>query len=315
MARFIPYYRRTIQYLVEGKNQTHELYKEFILEHIAKREISLREKTEGDVDVCFKEAEVRHRSEGEERPHDAIDAYLIDANRRDRKGDEPTNSRELASDTQVHHVLADLFGAGLDTTMATLRWFLLMLAVNPRAQDLVQEELDNLLGAPGHEKRLVTLEDAIHLPYTEAAIAEAQRIRPVVPLGIPHGALKDTSLGGYRIPKGTMLIALQWVLHNGEVPWGKDAEKIFDPTRFIDSDGNFSSRQKEHFMPFQTGRRVCVGEDLAHMFLFLFGVSIFHEFRLSLPPGADADDILEGDSGITLTPKHHTLIFKRRFIH
>ncbi|KAG8236208.1 hypothetical protein J437_LFUL016212, partial [Ladona fulva] len=126
---------------------------------------------------------------------------------------------------------------------------------NPKLflKDLVQEELDNLLGAPGHEKRLVTLEDAIHLPYTEAAIAEAQRIRPVVPLGIPHGALKDTSLGGYRIPKGTMLIALQWVLHNGEVPWGKDAEKIFDPTRFIDSDGNFSSRQKEHFMPFQTG--------------------------------------------------------------
>lgn len=51
-------------------------------------------------------------------------------------------------------------------------------------QKKVQQELDGLLG-----ERFPTLEDAAALPYTEASLAEAQRIRSVTPLGIPHGTL------------------------------------------------------------------------------------------------------------------------------
>ena len=63
-------------------------------------------------------------------------------------------------------------------------------------QTKVQEEIDGLIG-----NRNPTLEDIPMLPHTEAALAETQRIRSVVPVGIPHGSLevsflvKDVTLG------------------------------------------------------------------------------------------------------------------------
>jgi len=52
-------------------------------------------------------------------------------------------------------------------------------------QKRLQEELDSTIGS-----RLPTMEDLPLLPYTEACLAETQRIRSVVPLGLPHGTVE-----------------------------------------------------------------------------------------------------------------------------
>ena len=54
------------------------------------------------------------------------------------------------SDEQLHHLIADLFGAGLDTTLTTLKWALLYLATYQDTQDMVRQEIqsiDNFLNA------------------------------------------------------------------------------------------------------------------------------------------------------------------------
>ncbi|XP_063239112.1 cytochrome P450 306a1 [Bacillus rossius redtenbacheri] len=278
--RFLPRYRRMMEFLVTGKQKTHDVYRAL--------------------------AEERLRSgEDLEQSEDVMAAFLVEMSRRKKAGDQgaAAGGEDFYTAEQFHHLLADLFGAGVDTTLATLRWFLLFVAADPDLQARVQEELDGALGPDG---RLPTLDDAASLPLTSAALAETQRIRSVVPLGIPHGALEDTELAGYSIPRGTMLVPLQWAVHMDPDLWPRP--EVFDPSRFLAEDGSF--RRPEAFMPFQTGKRTCVGEDLARMLLFLFGAAILRRFRVRPPGGAPVD--LEGEAGITLTPRPQPLVFEPR---
>ena len=48
------------------------------------------------------------------------------------------------SDEQLHHLIADLFGAGLDTTLTTLKWALLYLATYQDTQDMVRQEIQSI---------------------------------------------------------------------------------------------------------------------------------------------------------------------------
>nr|CAD7464348.1 unnamed protein product [Timema tahoe] len=155
--RVFPEYKKTMRFLMEGKEKTHVVYDNMIRER-------------------------KKRGEGSGPGDDMIDAFLAEMSRRQASG---RGDEGFYTVSQFHHLLADLFGAGVDTTLTTLRWFLLFMAQNPDVQTRVQEELDGVL-----QGRPLTLEDAAVLPYTEAALAETQRIRSVVPLGIPHGALE-----------------------------------------------------------------------------------------------------------------------------
>ena len=61
----------------------------------------------------------------------------------------------------------------------------------------VQAEIDSVIG----QSRFPDMTDRPKLPYTEAVIHETQRLGNVLPLGFPKMASKDTTLGGYFIPK------------------------------------------------------------------------------------------------------------------
>lgn len=114
-------------------------------------------------------------------------------------------------------------------------------------QSRVQEELDCITGG-----RSPTLSDLPNLPYVEAAIAEAQRIRSVVPLGIPHSNDADLNFNGYRIPKRSMIIPLQWAVHMDPEFW-PDPDR-FQPERFLDENGRFY--KPDNFIPFQLGEYI-----------------------------------------------------------
>lgn len=60
----------------------------------------------------------------------------------------------------------------------------------------------------------------------------------------------------------------------------------FYPTdRFLDEDGNRIYSPSPSFLPFGAGIRVCLGETLAKMELFLFIAWILQKFSLSVPEG------------------------------
>ncbi|XP_074029294.1 cytochrome P450 enzyme phantom [Leptinotarsa decemlineata] len=267
--RFLPKYQRTMKFLLDGKHKTHELYQKIIDEQV------------GDLD-------------SDKSATNILQAFLLE---KTRKSEEIVN--RFYNDQQFYHLLADLFGAGLDTTLTTLRWYLMYLAKNKSIQENIRSEINDVL-----QGRPPTLEDMPHLPLLEASICEAQRIRPVVPVGIPHGTMAELVIEGYRIPKGTMIVPLQWAMHMNEEVWN-DPEK-FDPYRFLDDEGKVV--KNAHFMPFQIGKRMCVGDELARMILFLFVTTIIQNFSFVLE-NEEVD--FSGECGITLTPKSHKIKFSK----
>ncbi|KAM8724740.1 cytochrome P450 2K1-like isoform 4-T4 [Acanthopagrus schlegelii] len=207
------------------------------------------------------------------------------------------------NDNLLHSVM-NLFAAGTDTTGSTLQWCLLLMAKYPHFQDQVQEELSRVAGS-----RQIRVEDRKNMPFTDAVIHESQRLANIVPLAIPHKTSRDVTFQGYFIKGGTTVFPLLTSVLYDESEW--ESPHTFNPSHFLDEDGKFIRR--DAFMPFSAGRRVCLGEGLARMELFIFFTSLLQRFRFTPPPGVTEDDLdLTPVVGNNLNPPPHELCAVRR---
>ncbi|XP_034151473.1 cytochrome P450 2K1 isoform X3 [Esox lucius] len=212
---------------------------------------------------------------------------------------ESGNTDSLYHDDNLVFSVTNLFVAGTDTTGNTLCWGLLLMAKYPHIQDKVQEEITRVIGS-----RQPLVEDRKNLPYTNAVIHETQRFANIVPMSIPHTTSRDITFQGYFIKKGTCVIPLLTSVLHDEGEW--ESPHTFNPAHFLDEQGRFI--KKEAFMAFSAGRRVCLGESLARMELFLFFTSLLQRFHFSPPPGVTEDDLdLTPAVGFTLGPLPHQL--------
>nr|XP_002128140.1 cytochrome P450 2D28-like [Ciona intestinalis] len=220
------------------------------------------------------------------------------------RGQVDPNWKQYSSFTyeQLVAMCRDLFMAGTDTTSSTTSWIILFLCRYPEVQRKMQEEADQVLGSNGEPKMAL----AEKMPYTRAVIQEINRIRPNVPLSVPHYSSKDTMVMGYKIPKDTIVLTNIWGIHHDEKLWKNPYD--FNPERHLDSNGKFIKSSK--VIQFNIGLRSCLGQQLANMELFLVTVSIFRQFSFSFNPGDKID--MEGESVIALRPYSYRVIAEKR---
>ncbi|XP_012255527.2 methyl farnesoate epoxidase-like [Athalia rosae] len=232
-----------------------------------------------------------------DEPRDLIDAFLMEMSRGESTSDSQFNHEELLI------LCLDLFLAGSETTSNTLSTALIYLVLDPELLSTLQTELQKVVGPDRPPK----CADRSSLPTMEAFIAEVQRCLFIAPLGVPHRAIKDVSLNGYRIPQDTIILVNYYSVQHEKSHW-KDPE-TFRPQRFLNANGEFIP--DDFSIPFGLGKRRCLGEVLARNSLFLYLAYVLHYFDIKIseehgPPNPNGND------GFTISPKPFHLVLSHR---
>lgn len=146
---------------------------------------------------------------------------------------------EHLSDEQVRDEAMTLFVAGHETTAQAMAWSWYLLAKNPGQFERLREE---------------------GMPYALQVMKEAMRLYPPAFL-MARSALRETSIGGFPIHKGELVLIAPWLFHRD--PRLFEEPLRFDPDRFLPEREALLPRFA--YMPFGGGKRICIGNQFALM--------------------------------------------------
>jgi len=180
------------------------------------------------------------------------------------------------SNDEVRDEVVIIFLAGHDTTALALTYTWYLLSQHPRAEAKLHDELARVL-----DGRLPTHDDLVNLPYTKMIIEESMRLYPPAPGISARAVLADDEVAGVKIPKGSVVLIMPWLLHRHRLLW--DNPNDFEPERF--SPERSHGRHRFAYLPFGGGPRICIGMALAMTEAQLILATLAQRFRLDLVPG------------------------------
>lgn len=174
------------------------------------------------------------------------------------------------NDRQLRDEVLTLLLAGHDTTALALTWAFVLLARHPEIDARLHAEVHAALG-----DRPPTAADGPRLTYVEHVVTETLRLYPTA-WAVGREAIRDTQVGGRRVPRGTTVLISPWVLHRDQRFW--DDPETFSPDRWSSE----PARARYAYVPFGAGQRVCIGASFAQLEATLLLATIVQRFRLSL---------------------------------
>ncbi|BFZ07831.1 hypothetical protein BsWGS_10870 [Bradybaena similaris] len=240
---------------------------------------------------------LKHTYSKNEEPENFFVAYIKEMKKLNDKGvDTHLDEANLVT------IIRLLFLAGTETTSTTIAWCLLFMLHHPEVQEKVYREIE----ANVRTERTPNMSDKPKLVYLNAVIMETLRFASLVPVGLLREVSATFEVRGFTFPKGSILWPVLDSVHYEKKIWG-DPEN-FRPERFIDKNGALINR--EELIPFSIGRRICLGEAMAKMELYLFLSAMFQRFKFEPADKSGNLPTLKESFGTTCVPKP----FKLRFI-
>ncbi|RYO73764.1 hypothetical protein DL762_010394 [Monosporascus cannonballus] len=172
--------------------------------------------------------------------------------------------------------------AGSDSTASAMQSFFWHVLTAPRVYANLLAEIDASMEA-GTIPSSGNIEwlQAQNLPYFQACLKEAMRLRPAVGLNItryipPEGA----EIEGHHFKGGTRIAVNGWVLHRDKRTFGQDAD-FYRPERWLEGTENAKVMERYMFQ-FGGGSHVCIGRNLALLEINKVVPRLLRDFRFEL---------------------------------
>ncbi|WP_170398647.1 cytochrome P450 [Ruegeria arenilitoris] len=168
--------------------------------------------------------------------------------------------------------VAIFFLAGHETSASALAWTLYLMALYPEWQEKLSAEA-GILDDP-------SFATVSKLRLSRDVFREALRLYPPVPMMVREATCPE-HFRGREVAKGSQIVISPWHLHRQERLWDRPDE--FDPTRWNTENGK--SCQRQAFIPFSAGPRVCTGAGFAMVEGPLLLSMLLRHFRFELVEG------------------------------
>ncbi|PBK86350.1 cytochrome P450 [Armillaria gallica] len=222
-----------------------------------------------------------------------------------------TEVSDLSAAEQDHLVrwaAGAMYGAGGETTYASILSFIVAMALFPAVQRKIQQEIDSVVGTD----RLPTVRDRPSMPYVEATMKEVLRWKPALPLSIARKSNKADYYKGYYIPEGTIVMPNVWAISIDDKS-GIPSEE-FAPERHIQECVGRTATDPATYA-FGFGRRVCPGRHLGENNLFLLISGIMATVNIEKPKDPSGRELPfdpNYKSGLVTFPEHYEVEFTCR---
>ena len=176
------------------------------------------------------------------------------------------------NDSELRDLCFVLLFTGHETVATAITWCLYHLGRNPEVRERLEKELDEVLG-----DRSPTPGDYRNLVYTRAVLDENLRVTPPLYI-IGRRALEDCDIGGYRIPKDT-IVQLCWRIPHLSESYFPDAD-AFRPERWMEPQRSEVARHA--YFPFGGGEHTCVGSGFGKMAVVLTLATLCRHWRFDI---------------------------------
>ncbi|GGY79264.1 cytochrome P450 [Pseudoduganella plicata] len=193
--------------------------------------------------------------------------------------------------------------AGEDTTSNTIGWLLDFLVRHPEQLAGVTREADGILGTGNvvQDHRLLD-----NMPYLDAAIREAMRLKPVAPFMILE-PVADIVMDDTLIPAGMPIFTL--LRHSFERENTLTNPELFQPERWLAQGTAGADDPARKLFPFGGGPRFCPGRYLAMAEMKMAMSMLAHGFTPLLDPAAPP---VEERFTFTMTPSVLPVLLRPR---
>ncbi|QHO44899.1 hypothetical protein HN51_015099 [Arachis hypogaea] len=187
---------------------------------------------------------------------------------------EDVNGRKLKDEDIVDLLILFLI-AGQQTTASTIMWAMIYLTNNPLVFKKAKEEQEEIMKSRSPSQQYISIEEIKKMVYLSKVVNEVLRVTDFSFL-LFREATADVNINGYTIPKGWKAVILPKTCHMSSQYFTNP--KNFDPSRWDDDNNNNNNNaNREAFIPFGAGTRMCAGRDLTKIEMLIF----LHHFVLN----------------------------------